>query len=152
MTFFNPSRTGDGRCLVCSTASCACGGTSATVGVDERMEVAAVSGPLRKYRYTKGTNTTVLKLNDKDAEQLGLTEDDLLDAEPADTDGEAKAATPAANRARGGAANKARTGAATKARSGGKAAAAKETPATPAADGGSSGDGSGDAGGDGGDS
>lgn len=151
MTFFNPSRTGDGRCLVCSTANCACGGPSDTVGVIERMEVAAVSGPLRKYRYTKGANSTVLKLNDKDAEQLGLTEDDLLDAEPAESDGEAKAARPAANRSRGGAANKARTGAATKGR-GGKAATVTQAPATPTGTGGDAGDGTGDAGGDGGDS
>jgi hypothetical protein len=141
VTFFNPSPTRDGRCLVCSAANCACGGTSATVGIDERMEVAAVSGPLRKYRYTRGTSSTVLKLNDKDAERLGLTEADLLDAQPAESDGDAKAARPAANRSRGGAANKARTGAATKA--GGKAASATETPTTPAA----GGDGAGDAGG-----
>lgn len=100
-----------------------------------------MSGPLRKYRYTRGTSSTVLKLNDKDAERLGLTEADLLDAQPAESDGDAKAARPAANRSRGGAANKARTGAATKA--GGKAASATETPATAAA----GGDGAGDAGG-----
>jgi hypothetical protein len=66
--------------------------------------VAAVSGPLKRYRYTNGAgNETVLKLNDADAERYGLTDEDLVES----GDGE-KAAPADPNKARTASANKAR--------------------------------------------
>lgn len=41
-------------------------------------EVAAVSGPLQKYRVIRGGVETVMKLNDADAARLGLGADDVL--------------------------------------------------------------------------
>jgi hypothetical protein len=46
------------------------------VPVDQRIEeVAAVSGPLKKYRVTRGGVETVMKLNDADAARLGVGPD-----------------------------------------------------------------------------
>ncbi|WP_459249504.1 hypothetical protein [Streptomyces youssoufiensis] len=87
--------------------------------MDERLEVAVVGGPLKKYKVTGPSGAeTVMKLNDADADARGLTDADLVDARrtesvplPADegageADG-AKAAEPAPNKARS-AANKGR--------------------------------------------
>lgn len=97
-------RTAGGRCP-CGAENAACGPPSDVVPVDERIEeVAAVGGPLKKYRVTSPTGVeTVMKLNTTDAEARGLGEDDLADAEP-----EEKAAEPAANKARSASANKGR--------------------------------------------
>ncbi|MFJ9234151.1 hypothetical protein ACIRJ3_04090 [Streptomyces anulatus] len=47
--------------------------------MDQRIEeVAAVSGPLKKYRVIRGGVETVMKLNDADAARLGLGADDVL--------------------------------------------------------------------------
>ncbi|WP_143666796.1 MULTISPECIES: hypothetical protein [unclassified Streptomyces] len=47
--------------------------------MDQRIEeVAAVSGPLQKYRVIRGGVETVMKLNDADAARLGLGADDIL--------------------------------------------------------------------------
>lgn len=103
-------RTESGRCPVCGVPGAACGTSSDTVPVDAHiMEVAAVGGPLRKYRYTSGSgHETVLKLSDRDAARLKLTEDDLLDdAPPPDPEPAVKAQPVAANKARGSSTNKA---------------------------------------------
>ncbi|MEU3447247.1 hypothetical protein AB0H29_08450 [Streptomyces thermolilacinus] len=67
-----------------------------------------MGGPLRKYRY----RGTVLKLNEGDAQRLGLGEDDALDTSSVETvelpdqdDVQVKAAT-AQNKARAASANK----------------------------------------------
>ncbi|MEU9498246.1 hypothetical protein [Streptomyces sp. NPDC048196] len=93
---------------------------------DARIEeVAAVGGPLKKYRVTSPSGAeTVMKLNTADAEARGLGEDDLATAAPArrgaaedvtlpEGDGasgepEAKKAPPAPNKARTTSANKGR--------------------------------------------
>ncbi|MDW4900662.1 hypothetical protein RB625_19825 [Streptomyces californicus] len=47
--------------------------------MDQRIEeVAAVSGPLQKYRVVRGGVETVMKLNDADAARLGLGAGDVL--------------------------------------------------------------------------
>ncbi|MFT2014596.1 hypothetical protein ACMA1D_01925 [Streptomyces sp. 796.1] len=88
--------------------------------MDERLEVAVVGGPLRKYKVrSAGGAETTLKLNASDADARGLTDADLVEARrteavslPADNDGAgeadgAKAADAAPNKARS-AANKGR--------------------------------------------
>ncbi|MFF6985600.1 hypothetical protein [Streptomyces sp. NPDC010273] len=42
-------------------------------------EVPAVSGPLQKYRVTRGGVETVMKLSDADAARLGVSPDALVD-------------------------------------------------------------------------
>jgi hypothetical protein len=95
-----------GRCP-CGALHAACGPPSTSVPVDQNIEeVAAVSGPLKKYRYTsEAGHETVLKLNAADAERHGLTDDDLVEAAPA---AETKAVTAAPNKARTTSSNKAR--------------------------------------------
>jgi len=69
-------------------------------------EVAAVSGPLKKYRYaSEAGHETVLKLNEADAARYGLTDDDLVSDPSA---AEEKAVMAAPNKARASASNKAR--------------------------------------------
>lgn len=41
-----------------------------------------MSGPLRKYKVTRGGVETVMKLNDDDAKRLGVSVDQALDAAP----------------------------------------------------------------------
>lgn len=98
-------QTAGGRCP-CGAEHAACGPPSTSIPVDSIIEeVAAVSGPLQKYRYTNDAgHETVLKLNTADAERYGLTDDDLIDSGAA-----VKAAAPEPNKARAASANKART-------------------------------------------
>ncbi|CAM5603779.1 hypothetical protein SVIOM74S_05807 [Streptomyces violarus] len=58
---------------MCGAAHAACGTASDSTPVDERMEVAAVGGPLKKYEVTtpSGVKTT-MKLNEDDAKRLGV--------------------------------------------------------------------------------
>ncbi|WP_411102447.1 hypothetical protein [Streptomyces sp. cmx-4-9] len=68
-------------------------------------EVSAMSGPLKKYRYTSpGGSESVLKLSTEDAEKHGLSDEDLVESGSS-----AKAATPDPNKARAASANKARS-------------------------------------------
>ncbi len=69
------SRTVQGRCPVCGELHAACGPAADTTPVDQRMEVAAVGGPLKKYEVTtpSGVKTT-MKLNEDDAKRLGVLE------------------------------------------------------------------------------
>lgn len=132
-------RSVGGRCP-CGAEHAACGPPSTAVPVDERMEVAAVGGPLKKYRVVSahGVETT-MKLNEADAQQRGLSDADLVpergdDAvlslpddddtsaasqdggEPGSGDGEDQAPEPE-EKARSAAQNKARTSSANKRRS-----------------------------------
>lgn len=97
-------QTAGGRCP-CGAEHAACGPPSPSIPVDSIIEeVAAVSGPLQKYRYTdKAGHETVLKLNASDAGRYGLTDDDLVDSSAVE-----KSADPEPNKARGVSANKAR--------------------------------------------
>lgn len=106
MTLFT-HRSAGGRCP-CGAENAACGPPSTSVPVDLNIEeVAAVGGPLRKYRYTDAAgHETVLKLSDVDAERYGLGEADTVGAAPAPAK---KAVAEAPNKARTSAANKART-------------------------------------------
>lgn len=97
-------QTAGGRCP-CGAEHAACGPPSTSVPVDSILEeVAAVSGPLKKYRYINDAgHETVLKLNGPDAERYGLTDDDLVESGSAE-----KAAPAEPNKARTASANKAR--------------------------------------------
>lgn len=99
-------QTAGGRCP-CGAPHAACGPPSTVTPLDIPIqEVAAVGGPLNKYRYTDDAgHETVLKLNAADAELRGLTDDDLVDSPPP---AEKKAAAPQPNKARTAAPNKAR--------------------------------------------
>lgn len=103
MTLVN-SRAIRGRCPVCGEQHAACGPASETVPVDERMEVATVSGPLKKYDVTMPSGvTTTMKLNEDDAKRLGVLDADSgSQQEPAEEPAEAPAAKsrPARNKAR----------------------------------------------------
>jgi hypothetical protein len=100
-------QTARGRCP-CGAEHAACGPPSTVTPVDiPDQEVAAVGGPLKKYRFkTEAGHETVLKLNPADAELRGLTDDDLADEAPAV---EEKAVAAAPNKARATSSNKART-------------------------------------------
>jgi hypothetical protein len=89
---------------MCSAAHAACGAASDTTPVDERMEVAAVGGPLKKYEVTtpSGVKTT-MKLNEDDARRLGVLD------ETSKTSTDDSAPEPAAKRR--AASNKSRTAA-----------------------------------------
>ncbi|MDX3294613.1 hypothetical protein PV569_12945 [Streptomyces scabiei] len=78
MTLFTHRNAG-GRCP-CGAMDATCGPSSDVVPVDQRIEeVTAVSGPLKKYWFTRGDGVkTVLKLNDADAARQGLGPDDLF--------------------------------------------------------------------------
>ena len=66
------SRTLGGRCPVCGGEHAACGPPSGSVPIDETWEVAAVGGPLKRYKVTTPHGVeTVMKLNEADAERLG---------------------------------------------------------------------------------
>lgn len=79
MTLFTHRNAG-GRCP-CGAANAACGPPSDVVPVDQRIEeVAAVSGPLKKYRVKRGGVETVMKLNEADAARLGVGPDDVVGA------------------------------------------------------------------------
>jgi hypothetical protein len=99
-------QTARGRCP-CGAEHAACGPPSTVTPVDiPDQEVAAVGGPLNKYRFTTDAgHETVLKLNAADAELRGLTDADLADAAPS---AEGKAAAVAQNKARTTSSNKAR--------------------------------------------
>jgi hypothetical protein len=99
---------------MCGAAHAACGTASDSIPVDERMEVAAVGGPLKKYDVTTphGIKTT-MKLNEDDAKRLGVleapagdsTDDAAEEAEPAPAKKRAvsnKARTPASKGGAGG--------------------------------------------------
>jgi hypothetical protein len=100
-------QTARGRCP-CGAEHAACGPPSTVTPIDiPDQEVAAVGGPLQKYWYTtEAGHETILKLNEDDAKLRGLSSDDLVDAQPTESE---KAVTTAPNKARTGAANKART-------------------------------------------
>ncbi|WP_030569592.1 hypothetical protein [Streptomyces aureocirculatus] len=73
-------RNAGGRCP-CGAENAACGPSSDVVPVDQRIEeVAAVSGPLKKYKVRRGDFTTVMKLSDEDAERLGVGPADVVGA------------------------------------------------------------------------
>jgi hypothetical protein len=64
------------------------------VPVDENWEVAAVSGPLKKYEVTTPSGvTTTMKLSEEDAERLGVLQKQA--AAPAETEHAAEPATEA---------------------------------------------------------
>lgn len=66
------SRTVRGQCPACGAAHAACGTASDSTPVDERMEVAAVGGPLKRYEVTTSSGVkTTMKLNEADAQRLG---------------------------------------------------------------------------------
>ncbi|MFE2497089.1 hypothetical protein [Streptomyces scopuliridis] len=70
MTLIN-SRMVRGRCP-CGAEHAACGPPSTSKPALENLEVAVVGGPLRKYRVTlPGGRTTIMKLNENDAEWYG---------------------------------------------------------------------------------
>lgn len=130
-------RTAGGRCP-CGAEHAACGPPSTTVPVDQTIEeVAAVSGPLKKYQVTLPNGAeTVMKLSAADAERRGLTDADLAPetgaehgSQPADDDHAADASPDGGEpspddgddqapekKTRTAAANKARTSSATKSR------------------------------------
>ncbi|MFI5685900.1 hypothetical protein [Streptomyces sp. NPDC051636] len=96
MTLFIHRNAG-GRCP-CGAENATCGPPSSVVPVDQLIEeVAAVSGPLKKYKVVRGGVETVMKLSDDDAKRLGVDTDDVVGgastiepvqpAEPATTDG-----------------------------------------------------------------
>ncbi|WP_217235464.1 hypothetical protein [Streptomyces sp. AC555_RSS877] len=99
---------------MCGAAHAACGTASDSIPVDERMEVAAVGGPLKKYEVTtpSGVKTT-MKLNDDDARRLGVLDAPEQDSTEEPTEPEQ---APAKKRA---VSNKARTAAADKGGAGG---------------------------------
>lgn len=71
-------RNAGGRCP-CGAENATCGPPSTVVPVDQLLEeVAAVSGPLKKYRVTRGGVATVMKLSDADAARLGVSADDVI--------------------------------------------------------------------------
>lgn len=102
-----------GRCP-CRTQHAACGPPSTSIPIDQRMEVAAVGGPLQKYRVVMPNGVeTVMKLNATDAERYGgvpLDADDEQSAPAAEPAGPAKGRRGAANKARTSAPNKAASG------------------------------------------
>lgn len=106
MTLIN-SRTVRGRCPTCGEPDAACGTASASVPVDEQMEVAAVGGPLQRYEVTtpSGVKTT-MKLNDADAKRLGVLDEQTDSNAPAE-DEQPTASTP--SKAARSTRNKART-------------------------------------------
>lgn len=71
-------RNAGGRCP-CGAENATCGPPSSVVPVDQLIEeVPAVSGPLKKYRVTRGGVETVMKLSDADAERLGVGTSDVV--------------------------------------------------------------------------
>lgn len=71
-------RNAGGRCP-CGAENATCGPPSNVVPVDQLIEeVAAVSGPLKKYLVTRGGVQTVMKLSDADAERLGVGVDSVV--------------------------------------------------------------------------
>lgn len=84
-----------------------------------------MGGPLSRYRVVTPSGVeSVIKYNQHDAEQAGLTDADLFDAAPrAASDGDSPSRPPA--KRRGGAANKARS---TSANKGPRAKAAPSAP------------------------
>lgn len=80
MTPLFTHRNAGGRCP-CGAKDATCGPPSDVVPVDLRIEeVAAVSGPLAKYRVTRGGVETVMKLNEADAARLGVGPADVVGA------------------------------------------------------------------------
>lgn len=72
-------RNAGGRCP-CGAENATCGPPSSVVPVDQLIEeVPAVSGPLKKYKVTRGGVETVMKLSDDDAKRLGVGPDAALD-------------------------------------------------------------------------
>ena len=99
------SRTVRGRCPTCGAEHAACGTASDTVPVDQRMEVAAVGGPLKKYEVT--TPGTTLKLNEEDARRLGVLDEPKADTEEQAAEAEAPAkARTVRNKSRSASSNK----------------------------------------------
>jgi hypothetical protein len=96
---------------MCGAQHAACGAASDSVPVDERMEVAVVGGPLKKYNVStpSGVETT-MKLNQEDAKRLGVLEGAETEASTEADSEPAEAPTKARTTTR----NKARTAAATK--------------------------------------
>ena len=89
------------------------------------QEVTVVGGPLSRYRVVTPSGVeSVIKYNQHDADQAGLTEDDLVDAAPRAAGDVDDPSTPPAKRRRT-ATNKAR---ATSANKGARAKAAPSAP------------------------
>lgn len=79
MTLF-VHRNAGGRCP-CGAKDATCGPPSDVVPADQLIEeVAAVSGPLKKYRVTRNGFETVMKLSDEDAAKLGAGPYDVVGA------------------------------------------------------------------------
>lgn len=79
MTLFTHRNAG-GRCP-CGAKDATCGPPSDVVPVDQLIEeVAAVSGPLKKYRVKRGGVETVMKLNEADAKRLGVGPENVVGA------------------------------------------------------------------------
>lgn len=113
-------QTAGGRCP-CGAEHAACGPPSDAVPVDERMEVAVVGGPLKKYRVTSASGAeSVVKYNEADAERLGLSDADLVPERETVTDVQLPDDAPKP-KARGASRNKARTSSRNKAADGGGA-------------------------------
>jgi hypothetical protein len=73
-------RNAGGRCP-CGAENAACGPPSDVVPADQLIEeVAAVSGPLKKYRVMRNGFETVMKLSDADAAKLGAGPYQVSDA------------------------------------------------------------------------
>lgn len=98
------SRTVQGRCPTCNAQHAACGTASDSVPVDANVEVAAVGGPLKRYEVeTSPGVTTTMKLNDADAQRLGVlappkaetvTEIPDVPAQPTETETPGKSRSP----------------------------------------------------------
>jgi hypothetical protein len=92
---------------MCGAAHAACGTASDSIPVDERMEVAAVGGPLKKYEVTTPSGAvTTMKLNEDDAKRLGVLDAPEQESETEAADKPAEAETPSKSRTTR---NKART-------------------------------------------
>jgi len=75
-------RNAGGRCP-CGAENAACGPPSDVVPADQLIEeVAAVSGPLKKYKVVRNGFATVMKLSDEDAAKLGAGPYQVSDAVP----------------------------------------------------------------------
>lgn len=98
MTLFN-SGTLRGGCPVCGEPHAACGSPSDSVPAD-RLEVAAMGGPLKKYEVTMPSGvTTVMKLNDADARRYGVLAEPASEA-PSEPERVDATAGEVANKAR----------------------------------------------------
>lgn len=66
---------GAGRCVICRTPRCACGGPTTTSGVDEDVieQEGHTVGELREYETVVNGHPMVQRLSEKDAARVGGT-------------------------------------------------------------------------------